>query len=100
MQLRLPRADASDKDTLPAQIYGKSKNATTPYVRTQHLFPDCVGAIHIQFDLSPCAYLSSTFTMPEINMCNLCALVTSGSGAIGRIIAESLAAFAATVDTT
>jgi NAD(P)-dependent dehydrogenase (short-subunit alcohol dehydrogenase family) len=38
--------------------------------------------------------------MPEINMCNLCALVTSGSGAIGRIIAESLAAFAATVDTT
>jgi NAD(P)-dependent dehydrogenase (short-subunit alcohol dehydrogenase family) len=38
--------------------------------------------------------------MPEIDMCNLCALVTSGSGAIGRTIAESFAAFAATVDAT
>jgi len=107
MQLRLPRADASDKDTLPAQIYGKSKNATTPYVRTQHLFPDCVAAIHIQFDLSPCAYCStirdgadaffnvtSAVARPETEARSR-AFVAPGGCWIGRTGAQGFAAFRA-----
>jgi NAD(P)-dependent dehydrogenase (short-subunit alcohol dehydrogenase family) len=70
-----------------------------------------MAAIHIHFDLATCAYcatyantgdasLTSTLTMPELDVRGLRVLVTAGGGGIGRTIAESFAAFGAKVHVT